>query len=125
LEGVVSDQIGRHLTAEAHERDRIHVGISQGGNHIGHAGSRRHETHPRLAGGLGVSFGHVAGTLLMASQHHLNVLLLVQHVEDLEDNPPRQREEGFHSFTLEAFDKNFGACQFHADLQSLPGPLSA
>jgi hypothetical protein len=51
----------------------------------------------------------------MAGQDHLDVLLLMKHVENLKHNAPRQREKRLHAFTFEAFDKDFSACQFHTE----------
>ena len=39
LERVVPDQAGRDLPAEAHQRNGVHIGIGQGGDHVGHSGS--------------------------------------------------------------------------------------
>jgi hypothetical protein len=37
LEGVVADEMGRHLAGDADERDRIHEGVGEAGDGIGGA----------------------------------------------------------------------------------------
>ncbi len=39
LEGVVADQMRRHLTGDADDRDRIHERVGQAGDGVGRAGT--------------------------------------------------------------------------------------
>ncbi|MNI05647.1 hypothetical protein D3C73_586060 [compost metagenome] len=53
-------------------RNRIGVGLADGGRRIGDAGAGDDEAHPRLATDPGVAVGHEPGALLMPSQHMAN-----------------------------------------------------
>ena len=55
----------------------------------------------------------MARTLLMASQDHFNVFLLMKHVENLQNDPARKRKNGFDAFPLEAFDEDFSTGELH------------
>ena len=114
LKGIISDQARRHLAGKADKRDRIHRGIHQRRDDIAHAGSGGHQRDARFSRRFCISFGHVAGALLMAGEDHVDVLLLMEDVEYFEHNPPWQGKERFHSLALETLDENFCSCEFHA-----------
>ena len=82
LEGVVADQMGRHLAGDAHQRNRVHQRVGQRGHHVGGAGTRGHQHHAGLAGRAGITFGGVAGALLVPHQNVLDVGLLIELVID-------------------------------------------
>ena len=67
LKCIVANQVRRHLAGDADQRDAIHQRIGQAGHRIGGAGAGRHQDHPDLAGGAGVSFGGVDGAALGAT----------------------------------------------------------
>ena len=52
------------------------------------AGAGGHWDHAHLAGGAGVTVGHVRGALLVAGQHVVDLLAVVEGVVDLMAWPP-------------------------------------
>src|SRR5262245_4432282 len=65
----------------------------------------------------------MTGSLFMAGQHHFNIFLLMQHVENLQDDAAREREDGFHPFPFQAFDEDFGPGERHSQPSS-PSAMS-
>jgi hypothetical protein len=59
------------------------------------------------------------GTLLMSREDKLQILVIIEKVEDIQDNPSRVTENMLDSFPLEAFDDNLCACHFHGSLPLL------
>ncbi len=57
----------------------------------------------------------MAGTLLMPGENNLDILLLMQHIENLEHDPAGERKDRLDAFALEAFDKDLSACEFHPE----------
>jgi hypothetical protein len=51
--------------------------------------------------------------LLMTRQDNLEVFLLVEHVENLQNDPAGKRENGLHTLPLEAFDEDLSTGEFH------------
>jgi hypothetical protein len=49
----------------------------------------------------------------MAGQHDFNILLLMQHVEYLQDDPAWEREDGLHPFPFQTLDEDFSPCELH------------
>ncbi len=82
LEGVVADEVGRHLPGEADHRDRIHQRVGQPGDRVGGARPAGHQHDADLAGRAGIAFGGVDGGLLMPHQDVAQMILLVERVVD-------------------------------------------
>src|SRR5512146_3077458 len=57
----------------------------------------------------------MAGPLLVPCEDHFDIFVLIQHVENLEHHPTRKCKDRLHAFALEAFDKDFSACEFHQE----------
>jgi hypothetical protein len=49
----------------------------------------------------------------MASENHINVLLLVKHVEDLQNDTTGKRKNRLDALPLEAFDEDLSTCELH------------
>ena len=113
LEGVVADEMGRDLPGEDDDRDRVHVGVHQRGDHVGHARPGGDQRDARLARGLRIALRHVAGTSFVPGQNDLDILLLVQDIEDLQHHAAREPEDGLDPFALEALHKDFGTRELH------------
>ena len=82
LEGVVADEMGRHLAGDADQRNRVHQRIGEAGHRIGGAGTRGDEHDARLAGRAGIAFRRMGRPLLVAHQDVLHLLLLEDLVID-------------------------------------------
>jgi hypothetical protein len=55
----------------------------------------------------------MARTLFMASENHLNILLLMKHVENLQNDATGKRKDCLDTFPFEAFDENLSTCELH------------
>ena len=97
LEGVVADQMRRHLAGDAHQRNRIHQRVGQRRHHVGGAGSRGHQHHAGLAGRARIALGGVAGALLVPHQDVLDLALLENLVIDRKHGAAGIAEEVLHA----------------------------
>ena len=82
LEGVVADEMGRHLAGDADHGDRIHQRVGEAGHRVGGAGAGGDQHHAALAGRAGIAFGRMGGALLVAHEDVLDLLLLEDLVID-------------------------------------------
>ena len=116
LKGIVADQFGGHLTGEDYHGCRVHIGGGDTGHRIGQTRPRGHQDHSRLARGPGVAIGGVGGSLLVAYQHMLDIVLLVEGIVNMQYSTARITEQVFDTLLLKATDDNLGAGQFHSGL---------
>ncbi len=115
LERVEADRRRRHLAGDDHHRDRVHVGGRDSGDGIGDAGPRRDERDADLAGRARVAVGGVDSRLLVADQHVLDRVLLVERVVDVEDRAAGVAPEIADVFRLQAADQDLGAVRLGGD----------
>ena len=93
LEGVVADEMGRHLSGDADDRDGVAERIGQAGDRVGGAGTRGHQHAADLAGRARIAFGRMHGALLVPHQNVLHaVRLLEQRVVDRQHRAARIAE---------------------------------
>ena len=92
LERVVADQMGRHLSGDADDRDRIHQRVGQAGDRVGGAGPGGHQHAADLAGRARIAFGRVHRALLVPHQDVLQLVLLEQRVVDRQHRAARIAE---------------------------------
>jgi len=85
LEGVQTDRGRGHLPGDDHHRDRIHVGRRDAGDGVRHTRAGGHERNTDVAGRARIAVGGVHRGLLMAHQHVLDGVLLVQGVVDVQN----------------------------------------
>ena len=109
LEGVEADRRRRHLPGDDHHRDRVHVGRGDAGHGIGDARARGDQRDADVAGGARIAVGGVHGGLLVAHQHVLDGVLLVQRVVDVEHRAAGVAPEVLDAFGLQAADEDFRA----------------
>ena len=81
---------------------------------IGGARARGDQHHAGLAGRAGIAFGGVAGTLLVADQNVLNVLLLEQLVIDRQHRTAGIAEDVLDPVVLQRLDDHLGPGHFAA-----------
>ena len=53
------------------------------------------------------------GPLLVTSEDHLDILLLVQNVENLQHDASRKTKERFHAFLFQTFEKYLRSRELH------------
>ena len=68
LKRVVADEMRRHLTCDADERNGIHQRVGKAGHGVGRARARRHQTDADLAGRPGIAFRRMKRTALLANE---------------------------------------------------------
>ena len=112
LEGVVADQMGRHLAGEADDGNRIHQRVGQAGDGIGGAGARGDKDHAHLAGGARIAFRRMDGCLLMAHEDMAQRVLLEQLVVERQHSPARIAENHIHALIQQGLDDDSGSVRF-------------
>ncbi len=109
LEGVVADEVGRHLPGDADDRDGIHQRVGQAGHGVGRARARGHQHHADLAGRAGIALGGVHGRLLVAHQHMAQPVLLEERIVDRKDGATGIAEDDLDFLVDQGFHQQIGA----------------
>jgi hypothetical protein len=112
LEGVQADGGRGHLAGDDHHRDAVHVGRGNAGDGIGHAGAGGDQRHADVAGGAGIAVGRMHGSLLVAHQHVLDGVLLVERVVDVEYRTAGVAPDVLDAFGLKGLDEDFRTAEF-------------
>ena len=107
LESIRADEMGRHLSGEADERNGVHQGVREAGDGIGRAGARGHQQHADLAGRAGIALGRMGRALLVAHQHVLHEVLLEDGVIDRKDRTAGIAENRLDALVLQGLDDHF------------------
>ena len=110
LEGVVADEMGRHLAGDADDGDRIHQRVGQPGDGIGGAGAGGDEHAADLAGRARIAFGRVHRALLVAHENVLEPVLLEQLVIDGQHGAARIAENMLDALVGKRLEHHFRAC---------------
>ncbi len=118
LEGVGPDCARGNLAADAHQRDRVHIGVGERGHDVGSARPTCDHRHSRPAGCLRVAFGHMPGALLVSNQDVAD-----RRVEDGvvygQDRTSGKAEDNFDPLHFQAFHKRLRSGEFHRGYLSL------
>ena len=109
LEGIVADQMGRHLAGQADDGNGIHQGVGQAGYCIGCPGAGCDQDHPHLARRTGIAFGGMDGRLLVAHQDVAQPVLLEQRIVDGKDRAARIAEDDLDFLVDQGFHQQIGA----------------
>jgi hypothetical protein len=107
LEGVVADQVGRHLAGQANHWNAVHKGIGQPGHGVGRAGARRHQNDAGLTGRAGIAFGHVDRPLLVTHQNMANRVLLEQRIVERQHRTAGIAENNLNALIRQGLDDHF------------------
>ncbi len=109
LEGVGTDQRSRNLARDADQRNAVHQGVLQRRHRIGGPRPGGHQHDPDLAGRAGIALGRVAGSLFVAHQNMLDLLLLEDLVIDRQYGPARIAENMLDAVILQRLEDDLGA----------------
>ncbi len=109
LEGVIADQMGRHLPGQADDGNGIHQRVGEAGHGVGGARTGGHQHHAHLAGRTRVAFGGVHGRLLVAHQDVAQPVLLEQGVVNGKDRTARIAEDDLDFLVDQGFHQQIGA----------------
>ena len=69
LKSIGTDRPRRHLAGDDHHGYGIQISITQWGHDVGGRRTASHHSYPGAASGMGIPFGHMARTLLVAHQY--------------------------------------------------------
>ena len=111
LKGIEANGGSRHLAADDDHRNAVHIGCGNAGHGIGQAWAGSDQRHAHIASGARVTVSGMDGGLLVAHQHMLNGVLLVESVVNVKDCAARIAPDVLDIFGLERLDENFGAAQ--------------
>ena len=109
LEGVVADQVRRHLAGDADQRNAVHQRVGEPGDGVGHAGARGHQHDADLAGRAGVAFGRVHRAAFLADEDVEDVVLAEQRVVNGQDRAARIAEDPGDALILERLKNDLRA----------------
>ena len=108
LEGVVADQMRRHLPGQAHDRHAVHQRIDQPGDRIGRPRPARHQHHANPAGAPRIAFRRMHRRLLVPDQDVTDAVLLEQRVIDRQDCTARIAENNLDILLAQRAQQDFG-----------------
>ena len=100
LEGVISDQVSRHLACKTHKGHTVIIRRRQTRNQVRRPRSAGHQTHAHFAGRPRIGVRLVDQRLLVARQDDLNVVLTSQLIADINSTRARIPEDRIHSLFL-------------------------
>ena len=100
LEGIISDQVSRHLTCKTYEGHTVIIRRRKTRNQVRRPRSAGHQTHAHFAGRPRIGVRLVDQRLLVARQDDLNVVLTSQLIADINSTRARIPEDRIHSLFL-------------------------
>ena len=110
LEGVRADQVRRHLARDDHERRRVEERVGHRRDEVRRTGPGRRQGDADPARGARVALRHVAGALLVAHQHVLDLgSRRGERVVDRKDRPAGDPEADLDAARLERADNGLRA----------------
>ena len=116
LEGVVADQMRRHLPGEDDDGDRVAERVGQAGHRVGRARTGRDQNRADLAGRARIAFGGVHGALLVPHQNMVHFVLLKQRVVDRQHCTARIAKKMLDALIGQCRDHHFRAGHFRHGL---------
>ena len=122
LERVVADEMCRHLSGQADDRDRVHQRVGKSGHGVRRARAGGHQQAADLAGRAGIAFRRMRRALFMADEDVLDLLLLEERVIDRQHGAAGIAEHMFDPLIGQSLDHHFRAGHFpcHRSLLRFP-----
>ena len=105
LEGVISDEICGNLAGEAYQGNTVIVGSGDSGDQIGGTGAACDQADACASGSSGIAVCGVDQTLLVAGEYHLDGILFIQLIKNVDGVTARVCEEIINAFFLQCFYK--------------------
>ena len=121
LERVHANGVGRHLPADDHHRNAVHVSRGDAGYGIGHTRPRGHQGNAHIARGAGIAVSRMHRRLFMTDQHVLNRVLLVEGVVNVQHSAAGVTPDVLDLFGLQCLDQNLRAAELHCCTRFLRG----
>ena len=101
LEGVIADQMRRHLAGQADQRNAVHQRVHQTGHGVGRPRAGGDQHHAHLAGAAGIALGGVHRRLLVPDEDVADLVLLEDRVINRQDGAARIAENNLDALRLE------------------------
>ena len=111
LERIGADDAAGNLAGDNHHRHAVHVGGGNARYRVGGTRARRYDDNAGFARSARIAVGLVRCALLVAGEHMLDLLRIVQGIVDLDGLAARIAEYRVHTFGLERSDD--GLCAQH------------
>ncbi len=116
LEGAFADELLVNLAGDRDQRGAVHVGVGDRGDEVGRAGAAGGHANSRFAGGAGVAFGGEGTALFVAGKNGAKPVAFRQGLMQLLRGAAGISEYDLYSLPHHAFDGDFGALHFRADI---------
>ena len=116
LEGILADEVLRHVDGDEHHGRGVVVGGGDAGGQVGGAGAAGGKAHANLTSGAGISVGGMGGPLLMGSQDVANLILIAmefQLVIDVQNRAAGVAEYGIYPLLQQALHQNLRGFHLH------------
>ena len=115
LEGIGAQCRYGHLSGNHHDGCRVHHGIGNSCQRVGHSRATGNECHPHFATHSGITFGSMGSTLLMSHQHMVEAFLLSSRIVEERiihghDGSARVSEDGLHPLSLQRPHQRLRSC---------------
>ena len=120
--------MGRDLSGQADDRDRIHQGIGQTGDRVGGARAGGDQNHARLAGRPGIAFRRVHRAAFLAHQNVPDRVLAEQRVVERQHSAARIPENHVNALVDQGFQDDLRSFQLltrHVAFLSIFRPVAA
>ena len=112
LEGIPADEMGGHLAADHHQRDGIHIGGGNAGDHVADSGTAGGKADTHFPGGPGIAVRCMDGPLFMAGED-MGEFHTLQSIIQAQYGPSRIAEDNLDLFFSQTFDDGFCTGDFH------------
>ena len=109
LEGVIADQMRRHLACEADHGDTVHQRVDQAGHGIGGTWPAGDQHDTDLARGSGIAFRRVHRRLLVPHEDVADGVLVEDRVVNRQHCTAWIAEHDLHALILQGLEQDFGA----------------
>ena len=107
LEGVLPDQMGRHLPGQADNRNGVHERVGQARDSVGRTGAGGHQHTAHFTGRAGIALGRVDRRLLVAHEDVPDRILLKQGIVNRQDCAAGIAEDDFYPLLDQGCDQRF------------------
>ena len=121
LESVIADQMRRHLSRNANNRNRVTERVGQPGDRVGGTGTGRHQHAPDFAGRAGIAFRGVHRALLVPDQDVTYLVLRENCIVDRQHRSARIAEHVLDVLVGKRLNHHLGAGHFPCHAVSFHG----
>ena len=107
LEGILPDQMGRHLPGQTDDRDGVHERVGQARHGVCRTGARGYQHTAYFTGRAGVALGRMDRSLLVTHEYVPDRILLKQGIVNRQDCAAGITEDDFDPLLDQGCDQRF------------------